>query len=299
MNASASFDVFICHASNDKSSIVTPIVQECESLGISCWFDANQIQWGDDISAQIGEGLSQSRFVLVVISDQSVDRGWPIKEISIAIDDEVRSGTVRVLPLFAGNRDELASKLPMMRNKHGLQWSNNPREIAIELQRRLGGSEVDVNPDVEPAAVFMPKLANKPTDRDRDRFLPNGFAAICSYFENAGAALERSEPRISVETQKPDTEKFRCVVYVDGNRKCLCQIWVDSSFGSGGIHYFSGNSFGAEFNTRNESISVDESSGELRLKGMMSGFFGESIENATPVETAEALWKRFSKQLEH
>lgn len=299
MNASTSFDVFICRASNDKSSIVALIVQECKSLGISCWFDVNQIQWGDDIPARIGNGLSQSRFVLVVISDQSVERGWPIKEISIAIYDEVRSGTVRVLPLFAGNRDELVSTLPMMRNRHGLQWNDNPREIAIELQRRLGSSEVDANPDVEPAAVFIPKLANKHTDRDRDRFLSDGFAAICSYFENAGHTLERSEPRISVETQKPDTEKFRCVVYVDGNRKCQCQIWMDSSFGSGGIHYFSGNSLGQEFNSRNESISVDESSGELRLKGMMSGFFGEAIENATSTEAAEALWKRFSQHLEH
>ena len=188
----------------------------------------------------------------------------------------------------------------MLRSKRSLQWSNNPHEVAIELKRRLGGSEVEAEPSVSvPKAGFMPKLNKEFTDRDRDRFFTSGFDTICGYFENAGRVLEQSEPRVSVDTQKPDREKFRCVVYVDGNRKCQCQIWVDSSFGGGGIHYFSGNSLGREFNARNESISVDESSGELRLKGMMPGFSGESIQNATPTEAAEALWKRFSQQLEH
>ena len=300
MNSSPSFDVFICHSSTDKDTIVIPIVQACKELGISCWFDADEIQWGDDIPVRIGEGLSQSRFVLVVISPESISRGWPIKEISVAIEDEVSSGMIKVLPLFVGDREDLISKLPVLRSKRGLQWNENPLEIALELKRRTGVSEEVVEPSVSvPKAGFMPKLNREFTDRDRDRFLTSGFGTICSVFENAGRALEQSEPRVSVDTQKPDNEKFRCVVYVDGNRKCQCQIWVDSSFGSGGIHYFSGNSLGQEFNARNESISVVESSGELRLKGMMSRFSGESIENATPTEAAEALWKRFSQQLEH
>mgnify|MGYP000850269712 CR=1 FL=1 len=46
-------DVFICHASEDKQDIVNPLVEAFSEAGISCWFDMNEISWGDSITQKV------------------------------------------------------------------------------------------------------------------------------------------------------------------------------------------------------------------------------------------------------
>ena len=61
-------DVFICYASEDKESIAKPLFDALSSEKINCWFDENEIHWGDDISQKINEGLKASRFGIVIFS---------------------------------------------------------------------------------------------------------------------------------------------------------------------------------------------------------------------------------------
>ncbi|MBF8275840.1 MAG: hypothetical protein HW390_913 [Candidatus Brocadiaceae bacterium] len=50
-------DVFICHASEDKASVVEPLYQHLDSVGIRCWCDRGEILWGDSLVGKINEGL--------------------------------------------------------------------------------------------------------------------------------------------------------------------------------------------------------------------------------------------------
>ncbi|HHH54646.1 MAG TPA: TIR domain-containing protein, partial [Bacteroidetes bacterium] len=42
-------DIFISHASEDKHTIIEPLVQILEQNGISYWYDNEDIGWGDNI----------------------------------------------------------------------------------------------------------------------------------------------------------------------------------------------------------------------------------------------------------
>ena len=289
------FDLFICHADMDKQDIVLPIVAACKQLGIRVWLDSSQISWGDDLVSKVALGLKKSKLVLVVASEQSVNRGWPLKEISLAMADEIATQSVRVLPLFVGDRASLIQKVPILANKKSLDWESNPQEIANQIANKLGRdiSSTKASPPLVSSEAFMPKLKGEFTDRDRDKFVHTSFAEICDYFDVAGKRFESTESRIEFESQKPDSDKYRCTIYLDGNRKCQCQIWIDSSFGKAGINFFNGQAFSGEFNSTNEMIRIDDSTDVLRLSGTMGKFAGHNITNASAKETADVLWNWF------
>ena len=292
------FDVFICHASRDKERIVLPIVEACKRIGVRCWYDAHEIQWGEDIAARVADGLQKSRFVLVVVSENSSGKGWPIKEIGLAIEFEIQAGDVKVLPLYVGDRETLVREVPILTNKLAIDWNNNPDEIAAAIEQRLGGFTTPESTPPVTSTAYIPKIGGKITDRDRDRFIRDAFSVMADYIAEAGRHLENQQPRISIEIQKPDTEKLRCTAYLDGNRKAQCQVWIDSTFGTAAINFFNGNSIGGEFSAINESIRVIETKSGLLLKGSIGSHFGDAIVDATPTSTAASLWKRFVRQLE-
>jgi len=292
------YDVFICHCSTDKKDIVDPLVAACIDAGIKCWFDSQEIQWGDSIPQRISDGLQKSQFVLVVISENSVNRRWPLKEISAAIAAEVSHGAVRVLPLYVGDRRKLEQLVPLLADKHGLTWNGNPENVVEALRRRLGGkATVSLNSPLV-AKTHVPKLRVPITDMDRDRFLRTAFKTICGYFEHAKSDVEASEPRITLDLTQPDTEKLRVKLYLNGRSITECQIWIASLGRHGTINFFAGRPMFNEFNTSNEMISVEESSGEMRLKGMMGSLAGHTIINASAEDAAAVLWKWFVQPLE-
>src|SRR3954451_5677696 len=66
-----SFDVFVCHASEDKARFVEPLVGALQSLGGTVWYDAFEIQLGDNFRQKMDYGLAASRFGVVVHSPRS------------------------------------------------------------------------------------------------------------------------------------------------------------------------------------------------------------------------------------
>jgi hypothetical protein len=97
------WDVFISHASEDKSDFVRPLVQGLEAVGLRVWFDAQEIQLGDSISGKINEGLKLSRFGVVVLSPDFLRKGkWVDAELNALLASDISSGTKRVLPVCKG-----------------------------------------------------------------------------------------------------------------------------------------------------------------------------------------------------
>ena len=67
-NASYQFDVFVSHANDNKEEFVNALTAELSRLGISIWYDANILDWGDNWKLQIANGLKKCRFGIVVVS---------------------------------------------------------------------------------------------------------------------------------------------------------------------------------------------------------------------------------------
>lgn len=138
-------DVFICHASEDKPSVVKPLTKALTQANISFWLDEEIIQWGDSIIQKVNEGLSKSRYTVVVLSPAFISKYWPQRELSAMLNVEILSGEVKVLLLLVGNAEEKRSilqQLPLLNDKRYLTWENNASDIAEILLKRLGRSNI-------------------------------------------------------------------------------------------------------------------------------------------------------------
>lgn len=125
------YDIFISHASEDKATVATPIFEACEAIGIRAFIDDKYIKWGDSLTEKINHALGQSKLVLAILSDNSVDKTWPSKEINAAIAREL-SGKQKILPLIVGKPD--LSSVSLLQDKLYINWSGNAHEIAVRIK---------------------------------------------------------------------------------------------------------------------------------------------------------------------
>lgn len=75
------YDVFISHATKDKSSYVDKLVKTIKEEGLSVFYDQESIAWGDSISQKVDEGLRNSTLAVVVISKNYFGRNWTEHEL--------------------------------------------------------------------------------------------------------------------------------------------------------------------------------------------------------------------------
>lgn len=95
------FDIFICHASEDKDAFVRPLAESLAILGLKVWYDEFTLSIGDSISEKIDHGLSNSYKGAVVISPYFFEKEWPRKELRGLVAREV-AGEKVILPIWHG-----------------------------------------------------------------------------------------------------------------------------------------------------------------------------------------------------
>lgn len=93
------FDAFISHASEDKDDFVRPFATLLIEKGLNIWYDEFELKIGDKLRRKIDEGLSKSRYGIVVLSNFFFSKEWPQKELDalFAIED---SGQDVILPIW-------------------------------------------------------------------------------------------------------------------------------------------------------------------------------------------------------
>lgn len=129
-------DVFICHASEDKLSIVEPLANAILEKGFKVWYDKIEIKWGDSITDKINEGLKNSKYVVLVLSIAFLNKHWPKKEMNAALNLEIGFGNKKILPLIVGNNEERAAilqQIPLQNDKRFLIWNNSTEEVIEAL----------------------------------------------------------------------------------------------------------------------------------------------------------------------
>ncbi|WP_377153260.1 toll/interleukin-1 receptor domain-containing protein [Roseateles sp. UC29_93] len=75
------YDVFICHASEDKDSFVRPLAEALRKERVEVWYDEFSLRLGDSIRQSIDRGLRQSRFGVVVLSPSFFEKSWTQYEL--------------------------------------------------------------------------------------------------------------------------------------------------------------------------------------------------------------------------
>lgn len=95
------FDAFLSHSSADKD-IVRDLAHSLKAENITVWLDEEQIQPGDTITRRIEEGLSNSKYVLLCLSDNLLRSNWCRIEYEAILQKEIEHDNLRLIPVIVG-----------------------------------------------------------------------------------------------------------------------------------------------------------------------------------------------------
>jgi hypothetical protein len=94
------YDVFICHAGEDKDAVVRPLAHALRALDLEVWYDEFSLKIGDSLRRTIDKGLVACRFGVVVLSPAFFGKGWPNYELDGLVTREVAGGRQLILPVW-------------------------------------------------------------------------------------------------------------------------------------------------------------------------------------------------------
>lgn len=129
------FDVFISHATEDKSAVVRPLAEALDARGVDVWYDEFELRIGDSLRRKIDDGIAQSRFGLVVLSPAFFSKNWPQYELDGLVARDVDHGGGRLLPIWHGiTKAELLSRSPSLADRVALSTATSTLdEIAGQI----------------------------------------------------------------------------------------------------------------------------------------------------------------------
>jgi TIR domain len=111
------WDVFISHASEDKASVALPLAESLIRSGIRVWLDQFELRIGDSLREKIDEGLSESSFGVIILSEHFLNKGWTKKELNGLFSLEV-DGVSVILPVWHGlDKADITRFSPLLADK--------------------------------------------------------------------------------------------------------------------------------------------------------------------------------------
>lgn len=132
------YDVFVSHASEDKDDFVRDFVKCLQQNGLKVWYDEFTLRVGDSLRRSIDNGLRNSRYGIVVLSEAFFSKEWPQRELDGLFAREVNGEKV-ILPIWHKiSKNEVMKFSPIIADMLALNTSSfTIEEIAKEISDRV------------------------------------------------------------------------------------------------------------------------------------------------------------------
>jgi hypothetical protein len=126
------YDVFLSYAGEDRE-IADELAQALRGTGFNVWYDKFQLRAGDQLLASINEGLVNSRYGLLLISEAFLAKGWPGYEMDVLIRDQIERRRV-LLPIWHGvDAETVRAHQPGLAGVFALNTEHGVYELVVEL----------------------------------------------------------------------------------------------------------------------------------------------------------------------
>ncbi len=130
----AEYDVFICHASEDKAAVVFPLTAELTRQGLRVWVDYKELRLGDKLRQRIDDGLARSRFGVVIVSPRFFEKAWPQAELDGLIALEMAQGKKRILPVWYDvDCHKVAMYSPGLATRLAVRWDEGLAKVVADI----------------------------------------------------------------------------------------------------------------------------------------------------------------------
>jgi hypothetical protein len=90
--------IFVSHSTEDKNFVFT-LMKDLEKRNLKVWIDHRELKPGDSIIQGIEGGLGNTDYVVIVLSEASVESAWVKAEMSSALMHQLSGGGTTVLPV--------------------------------------------------------------------------------------------------------------------------------------------------------------------------------------------------------
>jgi hypothetical protein len=128
------YDAFICHASEDKDTIVRPLAIMLRKMGFYIWYDEFALRIGDSLRQSIDKGLVNSNYGIVILSKSFFAKNWPQYELNGLTAKEI-DGKKVILPVWHEvSKADILKYSPPLADKIAADTSRQTiREISKEI----------------------------------------------------------------------------------------------------------------------------------------------------------------------
>lgn len=124
------YDLFICHASEDKDAVVRPLAEALRNENIEVWYDEFSLKLGDSIRQSIDRGLLQSRFGVIILSKAFFSKRWPQYELDGLAEREMAGNDKVILPILHGiSHDDIRDYSLSLANKYMVSTNRDLKDV--------------------------------------------------------------------------------------------------------------------------------------------------------------------------
>jgi hypothetical protein len=154
------YDAFISYASEDRKEVARPLVEKLTEYGLKIWYDKFELQIGDFIRERIDEGLSSSRYGIIILSHNYFNKPWPKMELEGLIGKEV-SGAARILPIWHNiTYDEVLKQSPILAAKFAINTKGGIDSLVKEVLVRITQNKLTAKQEeILPITIAFKKLS--------------------------------------------------------------------------------------------------------------------------------------------
>lgn len=124
------YDVFICHAYEDKELFVHPLAEALQKEHVEVWYDKFSLKIGDSIRQSLDKGLRQSRFGVVVLSKAFFNKHWPQYELDGLTEKERQGHDKVILPIWHGiSHTDVFRVSPSLANRQAVSSGEGIKKV--------------------------------------------------------------------------------------------------------------------------------------------------------------------------
>ncbi len=132
-SAPTQWDVFISHASEDKPYVST-LAQALQTKGLRVWYDKFTLTVGDSLREKIDQGLSNSRYGIVVLSPSFFKKNWAKAELDALVAIQNTAGQKVILPVWHNiTQAEVLQHSPLLAGRLAVLSTEGLDHVVAEL----------------------------------------------------------------------------------------------------------------------------------------------------------------------
>ena len=143
------WDVFICHASEDKDAVARPLAEALRDAGLQVWYDEFTLTLGDGLRRSIDRGLADSKYGVVILSPSFFQKEWPQLELDGLASKEI-AGEKVILPVWHNvTRMVIMDYSPTLTDKLAVSTKNGLGAVVQEILKVVSAPDVGLGDVIE------------------------------------------------------------------------------------------------------------------------------------------------------